>query len=63
MCERFNKISLNILGTLPDKKKAEWITYVPTLTNAYNAATHVSTGYSPFYLMLGAIFAYLRTHS
>ena len=53
MCERFNKTLLNMLGTLQEKQKSDWKSYVPTLTHAYNAATHKSTGYAPFYLMYG----------
>ena len=53
MCERFNRTLLNMLGTLTDRQKADWKAFVPTLTHAYNAATHASTGYAPFYLMFG----------
>ena len=53
MCERFNRTLLNMLGTLTDRQKVDWKAYVPTLTHAYNAATHASTGYAPFYLMFG----------
>ena len=42
-----------MLGTLTDRQKVDWKAYVPTLTHAYNAATHASTGYAPFYLMFG----------
>ena len=48
MCEQFNKSTLNMLGTLSDRKKTDWKTYVPMLTHAYNAATYASTGYAPF---------------
>ncbi|MCW4344300.1 MAG: RNase H-like domain-containing protein, partial [Candidatus Thiodiazotropha endolucinida] len=53
MVERFNKTLLNMLGTLPKDKKSDWKSYVSTLTHAYNAAVHDSTGYSPYYLMYG----------
>ena len=53
MCERFNKTLLNMLGTLNEHQKSDWKSYVPTLTHAYNAATHKSTGFAPFYLMYG----------
>ena len=53
MVERFNKTLLNMLGTLQDNQKADWKSRVSTLTHAYNATTHDSTGFSPFYLMFG----------
>ena len=53
MVERFNRTLLNMLGTLQDKQKADWKSHLSTLTHAYNAATHDSTCFSPFYLMFG----------
>ena len=53
MVERFNKTLLNMMGTLPEQQKSDWKAYVPTLTHAYNAAVHESTGFSPFFLMFG----------
>ena len=53
MVERYNKTLLNMLGTLSDDKKADWKSYVSTMTHAYNAAEHESTGYAPFFLMFG----------
>ena len=53
MCERFNKTLLDMLGTLQEKQKSDWKSYIPTLTHTYNADTHKSTGYAPFYLMYG----------
>ena len=53
MVERYNKTLLNMLGTLSDNKKSDWKSHVSTMTHAYNAAEHESTGYAPFYLMFG----------
>ena len=53
MVERFNKTLLNMLGTLEESQKADWKSYVSTMTHAYNAAIHDSTGFSPFFLMFG----------
>ncbi|MCG7875356.1 MAG: RNase H-like domain-containing protein, partial [Candidatus Thiodiazotropha endolucinida] len=53
MTERFNKTLLNMLGTLHEKQKSDWKSHVSTLTHAYNAAVHDSTGFSPYYLMFG----------
>ena len=53
MVERYNKTLLNMLGTLSEDQKTDWKSYVSTLTHAYNAAEHESTGYAPFFLMFG----------
>ena len=53
MVERFNKTLLNMLGTLEEGQKADWKAHVSTMTHAYNAAVHDSTGFSPFFLMFG----------
>ena len=53
MVERFNKTLINMLGTLQEHQKADWKAHVSTLTHAYNAAIHDSTGFSPYYLMFG----------
>ena len=53
MVERFNKTLLNMMATLPEVKKTDWKARVSTLTHAYNAAVHDSTGFAPNYLMFG----------
>ena len=53
MVERFNKTLLNMLGTLEESQKSDWKSHVSTMTHAYNAASHDSTGFSPFFLIFG----------
>ena len=53
MVERYNRTLLNTRGTLNEHQKADWQSHLSTLTHAYNATEHESTGYSPFYLMFG----------
>ena len=53
MVERYNQTLLNMMGTLKERQKSDWKTFVPSLTLAYNATMHESTGFSPFYLMFG----------
>ena len=64
MVERFNQTLLNMLGTLEDRQKVDWKSYVAPLVHSYNATRHDSTGYTPYFLMFGrhprlAVDAYL----
>ena len=52
-CERFNSTLCNMLGTLPEKEKADWKAHLSSMTHAYNCTQHPSTTYSPYFLMFG----------
>ena len=52
-CERFNSTLCNMLGTLSDEEKSDWKSHLDCMTHAYNCTKHVSTTYSPYYLMFG----------
>ena len=52
-CERFNSTLINMLGTLPKKKKSEWKNHIGTLVHAYNCTQNSVMGFSPYYLMFG----------
>ncbi len=53
--ERFNRTLGSMLRSLPLKEKHKWPQQVQTLTFAYNATVHETTGYAPFQLMFGRI--------
>ena len=53
MVERFNQTLIKMLGTLDNKQKEDWKSYVSTLVHAYNTTKLYSTGFSPFFLMFG----------
>lgn len=53
--ERFNRTLGNMLRTLPLKEKHWWPQQIQTLTFAYNATIHETTGYAPFFLMFGRV--------
>ena len=52
-CERFNSTLINMLGTLPKKKKSEWKNHIAALVHAYNCTQNSATGFSPYFLMFG----------
>ncbi len=49
--ERFNRTLLQMLGTLDDKGKTCWKSFVKPLVHAYNCTRNDSTGISPYELM------------
>ncbi|RXN32180.1 Retrovirus-related Pol polyprotein from transposon 412 [Labeo rohita] len=53
--ERFNWTLGSMLRSLPLKEKHKWPEQIQTLTFAYNATVHETTGYAPFQLMFGRI--------
>ena len=52
-CERMNSTLLHMLRTLSESEKPNWHQHVNKLIAAYNATTHSSTGYSPYFLLFG----------
>ena len=53
MTERFNRMLLEMLGTLEPEKKNNWKAHVRPLVHAYNCTRHNSTNQSPYFLMFG----------
>ena len=53
--ERFNRTLGSMLRALPLAAKQHWAQQIQTLTFAYNATKHETTGYPPFYLMYGRV--------
>ncbi|KAL1268813.1 hypothetical protein QQF64_034176 [Cirrhinus molitorella] len=53
--ERFNRTLGAMLRSLPLKAKHQWPQQIQSLTFAYNATVHETTGFPPFYLMFGRV--------
>ncbi|KAI4885608.1 hypothetical protein NFI96_023817 [Prochilodus magdalenae] len=53
--ERFNRTLGNMLRSLPLKAKHQWPQQIQTLTFAYNATVHETSGFAPFQLMFGRV--------
>ena len=51
--EQINRTIISILKTLNENQKARWKDYLSKLAFAYKSTINKSTGYSPFFLMLG----------
>ena len=51
--ERYNRTLINMLKSIPENEKKRWKDHLNKLTFAYNSTVHKSTGYSPFFLLMG----------
>lgn len=52
-CERFNRTLHNLLRTLPDSRKRDWVSCLSQVIFCYNTTPNQVTGESPHYLMFG----------
>jgi hypothetical protein len=51
--ERFNRMLLSMLKTLPDNQKKRWDQHVSKVVHAYNCTRNDATSFSPFFLLFG----------
>ena len=50
-CERFNCTMFGLLKSLSREQKTDWPVHLSTMTFAYNATPHTTTGFQPYELM------------
>ena len=53
LCERINQVFIHMLRAASVSRPEEWPQLMPELLEIYNNTIHCSTGYTPFYLMMG----------
>lgn len=51
--KRFNRILLDMLGTLDPRQKPQWCRHIGHLVHVYNSSLNEATGYSSYFLMFG----------
>ena len=59
---RFNRTCLIILSMFVNDRRDNWHKLLPFVMHAYRTSIHESTGYSPFRLMMGEEFHFLRMY-
>ena len=52
-CERFNSTLINMIKTLKHEEKIKWTKHINALCSGYNGTVYSSTGFSPYWLMMG----------
>ena len=53
VCERVNRVILDMLARYLDQNHRAWKEHLPLLLLGYRSAVHDSTGFSPYLLMMG----------
>jgi len=53
LVERLNRTIIGMLATMVDHHGDEWENHLAKVCFVYNTSVHVSTGFTPFYLMYG----------
>lgn len=61
-CKRFNRILHVNLRTLQPDQKRRWKHFLPEVVYAYNCTSHLSTGYSPYYMIYRSKLRLLLDH-
>ncbi len=51
--ERFHRTLHAMMRTMMEREDANWEQYLPTAVFAYNSKVHSSTGFSPYYILMG----------
>ena len=52
-CERLNRTIINMLKSIPENEKNNWMAHLPKLMFAYNSTINKTTQFSPFFLLFG----------
>jgi hypothetical protein len=53
LCERFNRTLINMLGSLEQARKADWMSFIDPIVDTYNCMKQETTKFSPYHPMSG----------